>query len=76
MSLLQARLNAEMERHGWPITLSIGAITCRTRCDAPDALVQAADRLMYEAKAAGKNAFLHRMWHAERPEAPGARTHG
>ena len=74
MSLLQAQLNAEMERHGWPVTLSIGAVTCRTRCDEPDALVQAADRLMYEAKAGGKNTFLHRMWHAERSEAPRARA--
>jgi diguanylate cyclase (GGDEF)-like protein len=59
---LRASLNAEMLRHGWPITFSIGAVTSRTASLSPEALVQAADKLMYDVKAAGRDAVRHRLW--------------
>jgi diguanylate cyclase (GGDEF)-like protein len=65
VSNVQDSLKTEMERHDWPITLSIGAITCRTPFPAPDALLQAADRLMYQVKVAGKNALMQRTWDAD-----------
>jgi PleD family two-component response regulator len=51
-----------MERHDWSITLSVGAITCREPFPAAGALLQAADRLMYQAKVVGKDALLQRTW--------------
>jgi diguanylate cyclase (GGDEF)-like protein len=59
---LRASLNAEMARYGWPITFSIGGITCRTPPVSAQALVHAADQLMYEVKARGRDAVLHRLW--------------
>jgi diguanylate cyclase (GGDEF)-like protein len=61
LAKLRASLNAEMMKHRWPITFSIGAITCRTPV-SPEALVHAADKLMYEVKAAGRDAVRHRLW--------------
>lgn len=62
VSKLHAALTSEMARPAWPITFSIGLITCAAPPSEPDALIGAADQLMYQVKAAGKNAFLHRTW--------------
>lgn len=59
---LRTSLNAEMLRQRWPITFSIGAVTSRTPSLSPEALVHAADKLMYEVKATGRDAVLHRVW--------------
>jgi diguanylate cyclase (GGDEF)-like protein len=59
---LRASLIAEMVCHQWPITFSIGAITSHSPAATPDALVRAADRLMYQVKATGRDAVLHRRW--------------
>lgn len=54
---VHARLDAAMREQGWPVTSSIGLVTCSP--DAiPDAdLVQEAERMMYAAKGAGKDRF-------------------
>jgi diguanylate cyclase (GGDEF)-like protein len=59
---LRVSLNAETARYQWPITFSVGAITCRTPGPSPEDLVHAADKLMYEVKAGGRDAVLHRLW--------------
>ena len=64
VSNVQSALKIEMKQRQWPITLSIGAITCRPPFPAPGVLLQAADRLMYQAKAAGKDACLQSTWDA------------
>lgn len=44
-----------MQRHGWPITFSIGAAVYAHPKDDAAKLLAAADAQMYQAKAAGKN---------------------
>jgi diguanylate cyclase (GGDEF)-like protein len=51
---IRARLAEEMESRGWDITLSVG-IAAATGTTSADALLGAADRLMYESKRAGKD---------------------
>ena len=46
----------EMERNGWPITFSMGALTCTVPVDV-DELIKRADNLMYRVKRSGKNAI-------------------
>ena len=45
-----------MQRHGWPITFSVGVMTCDTIYPNADDLIKAADELMYTVKNSGKNA--------------------
>jgi len=54
---LQALLRHALERHGWSVTASIGVVSFETPPPDVEALVHAADALMYEVKAAGKNAL-------------------
>lgn len=48
---------------GWPISLSIGAVTTRTRTISSEDLIASADHLMYDAKKQGKNLYLQREIH-------------
>jgi len=57
---LHERLTAEIARHGWSISISMGIMTC---ADAPSDinwLVMEADRLMYSVKRSGKNAVRYK----------------
>jgi diguanylate cyclase (GGDEF)-like protein len=49
----------EMEVHEWPVTVSIGALTCRDAAADPNRLIKQADDLMYRAKAAGRNTAVY-----------------
>jgi len=52
---IRTGIQAEMDERQWPVTMSIGSLTCRDpRLDADD-LVKKADQLMYDAKLRGKN---------------------
>jgi len=53
---LRQEIGAAMAREGWPVTLSIGVVTCEpgTPSIAVDALLEGADRMMYEVKSGGK----------------------
>ncbi len=56
---VQTALVRELLRHNWPITFSIGVLTCCREAPATsDELVNLADRLMYQAKHESKNATL------------------
>ncbi|BFM40834.1 diguanylate cyclase [Synechocystis sp. LKSZ1] len=48
-------LASEMRKHNWPITFSMGVLTCTTVPGSIDELVTIADNLMYKAKLQGKN---------------------
>jgi len=48
-------LREEMVTRGWPVTFSLGAVTCLAVPPSPDDLIARADRLMYEVKGSGKN---------------------
>jgi diguanylate cyclase (GGDEF)-like protein len=41
-----------------PVGLSVGVVSCPEHGTAPEALIDAADRAMYKAKAAGENVAL------------------
>jgi diguanylate cyclase (GGDEF)-like protein len=56
---LQNGLLQVMHQHGWPITFSIGVITCDTMFPDADDLIKSADELMYSVKNSSKNAVKY-----------------
>ena len=52
---LQSALLDEMLQNDWPVTFSIGALTCLTTPANIDELMKRVDDLMYSAKKQGKN---------------------
>ncbi|MGE0352025.1 MAG: GGDEF domain-containing protein [Gemmatimonadales bacterium] len=56
---IQARLLAEMQRAEWPVSFSIGVLTCLDPPRSVNSLVKYADDLMYSVKGSGKNAIRH-----------------
>jgi diguanylate cyclase (GGDEF)-like protein len=59
LAKLQNGLMEEMRRNHWPITVSIGAVTCHAADSTPDELLTIADHLMYSVKQAGKNGIKY-----------------
>jgi diguanylate cyclase (GGDEF)-like protein len=59
LSRIQRNLLEEMMRGSWPITFSIGAITCSSAPQSADELVKMADELMYSVKREGKNGIKY-----------------
>jgi GGDEF domain-containing protein len=54
------RLSEEMRRRKWPVTFSIGVLTCSNATSQNlDDLVGMADELMYAAKRDGKNTIKY-----------------
>jgi diguanylate cyclase (GGDEF)-like protein len=53
---IHACILGEMQRNGWPVTVSIGAFAWDGDCRDANELVTLADKLMYRAKKGGKNA--------------------
>jgi PAS domain S-box/diguanylate cyclase (GGDEF) domain len=49
-------MKQSMHDSGWPVTISCGVVTFRTPPGNPEDALKAADKLMYEVKAAGKDA--------------------
>jgi len=64
LSKLQTSVQAEMQKNGWPITLSAGVLTCQAAPRTVDELVTLADDLMYAAKREGKNALKYMTYPA------------
>jgi diguanylate cyclase (GGDEF)-like protein len=56
---LQGALLKEMQAHQWPVTFSLGALTCNPPSSSVDKLIGLADHLMYAAKRSGKNAIAY-----------------
>ena len=56
ISKIQSEFTAEMNGLKWPVTVSIGSVTCVADGHEPSTLLGEADRLMYAAKLEGKNA--------------------
>jgi diguanylate cyclase (GGDEF)-like protein len=54
IELLHAKLEQRMRDGGWPVDFSIGVAAFARAPSSADAALQAADRLMYRAKAQGK----------------------
>ncbi len=56
---LHQRLTAEMQEHQWPVTCSMGVLTCLGVPDSLDSLIRKADELAYAAKTGGKNTIRY-----------------
>ncbi len=63
MERVRAQLLNAMSKHGWPVTFSIGAVTCPRAPATLGPLVERADALMYLVKSEGKNAIKHELVH-------------
>jgi len=59
MSRIHSALIHEMYRSRWPVTFSIGALTCRNTSKTAEELIGHADALMYTVKKSGKNAVAY-----------------
>jgi diguanylate cyclase (GGDEF)-like protein len=59
MKRLHTILLKASDSYGWPVTFSIGVITCLEAPASLESFVAKADELMYKVKASGKNAILH-----------------
>ena len=59
LARLQELLSQEMARRGWPVTLSVGAITFLRPPGDVDVMVRRVDALMYGAKRKGKGRVEH-----------------
>ncbi len=61
---LHAALTAEMVARESPVRFSLGALVCVEPAPSAEALLGAADALMYRAKHGGKNRMVHGTWPA------------
>lgn len=59
MTKLQEALSLAMQQNQWPVTFSIGVVTFDSAPATVDEIIGAADKLMYLAKADGKNAIRY-----------------
>jgi len=59
-----------MQGRGWPVTVSIGAVTFEAPVDSADAAIRIADRLMYEVKSGGRDGIRHILYTGGEPGAP------
>jgi diguanylate cyclase (GGDEF)-like protein len=65
ISKVQQNLLAKMEEKGWPVTSSIGVLTCEAPVQTPTEMLTMADKLMYGVKKAGKNALKHAVYQGD-----------
>lgn len=54
---LHMRLNEDVKNRRWPVSFSIGLLTCLDPPRSVDDLLQQVDKLTYDAKRSGKNAI-------------------
>ena len=62
VSKIQCALLDEMRRNDWPVTFSIGALTCLDANITTDELIKRADDLMYAVKDNGKNGIRYAVY--------------
>ena len=62
VNLLRDRLTEVSERHDWGVTFSIGLASFETVPDSVEAMIDAADHLMYEVKQHGKGSIRHQVY--------------
>lgn len=59
---IQKMLLGVINEHGWPVTMSIGAVTYLNAPTAADEVIKSADNLMYSVKSSGKNNIKHETY--------------
>lgn len=62
ISKIQIGLLDEMRKNDWPVTFSVGVLTCINRPTTSDELVKQADDLMYSVKNNGKNGINYSVY--------------
>jgi diguanylate cyclase (GGDEF)-like protein len=63
LTKIHASLLKEMCQHHWPVTFSIGVLSCHTLAPSTtDELIMTVDELMYRVKNEGKNALLYAIY--------------
>ncbi len=70
---LQEQLSHEMARCGWPVTLSVGAITFLRPGTDVDLMIRRIDALMYKAKRKCKGRVEHAIEREDQQPRPGER---
>jgi diguanylate cyclase (GGDEF)-like protein len=56
---LHVTLSEEMKARDWPVSFSVGVVTCLEAPPEGEVLLQQVDEMMYKAKRGGKNAIHH-----------------
>ena len=51
-----------MQKNKWPVTFSIGVLTCFNTPYTVDEIIELIDNLMYEVKNDGKNAVKYSVY--------------
>ena len=64
ISKIQAALLIQTQQNNWPVTSSIGVLTCNLAPFTAEELIKKADDLMYAAKKDGKNRIKNRIKYA------------
>jgi diguanylate cyclase (GGDEF)-like protein len=62
LSQINNHLLAEMHKHRWPVTFSIGVVSFHTVPPTVNELIQTADELMYSIKTDGKNKIRYAVY--------------
>ena len=62
ISKVQANLTETLNQRNWPVTLSMGAVTCVSPPHSPEQLLNMADELMYQVKNSTKNDVRFFTW--------------
>ena len=66
VSKVYAKLIEKMRQKNWPVTFSMGAVSCEFSPYSAEQLVNMADELMYEVKNSTKNDIRFRTWMGEK----------
>lgn len=66
VSKVYMNLIEKMRQRNWPVTFSMGAVTCEFSPYSAEQLVNMADELMYEVKNSTKNDIRFRTWMGEK----------
>ncbi len=66
VSKVYANLMEKMRQKNWPVTFSMGAVSCEFSPYSAEQLVNMADELMYEVKNSTKNDIRFRTWVGEK----------
>ena len=62
ISKVRTNLAETMKQKNWPVTLSMGAVTCVSPPHSPEQLLNMADELMYQVKNSTKNDVRFFTW--------------
>ena len=62
ISRLQSILVEEMRKHNWPVTFSMGVVTCMDMPETIDKLMKQADDLMYSVKNNDRNGINYSIY--------------